>query len=134
MINVGNSGGPVLSENGGVVGIVTAKSVPLLQEIDHLRDILRTIPQFPSEVGIGTIDISQFVNLTTQALFRAVRLTVLVVTGMPSPFHGGVLQAPAERVNKRNFASQIDMTYNLVYNHMSSIVHNLFNPQNASFP
>lgn len=47
---------------------MTAKFVPLLREIDNLRDILRNIPQFPSEVGVGQIDFSKFVNLTVSAL------------------------------------------------------------------
>ena len=69
MINLGNSGGPVLKVGDqAVVGVITAKYVPLLQEIDKLRDILRSIPQFPSEVGIGQVDFSKFVNLTTRAL------------------------------------------------------------------
>ncbi len=69
MINLGNSGGPVFRVGSkSVVGVVTAKYVPLLQEIDKLRDILRGIPQFPSEVGIGQVDFAKFVNLTTRAL------------------------------------------------------------------
>lgn len=69
MINSGNSGGSVFRVGSTkVVGIVTAKYVPLLREIDNLRDILRSIPQFASEVGIGKIDFSQFVNLTVRAL------------------------------------------------------------------
>lgn len=69
MINAGNSGGPVFKVGGTeVIGVVTAKNVPLLKEIDNLRDILRNIPQFPSEVGIGNVDFSKFVNLTMRAL------------------------------------------------------------------
>jgi len=69
MINLGNSGGPVLRVGSqAVVGVITAKHVPLLQEIDKLRDILRQIPQYPTEVGIGQVDFSKFVNLTTRAL------------------------------------------------------------------
>jgi S1-C subfamily serine protease len=69
MINAGNSGGPVLA--GGtnkVVGVVTAKFVPLLEQIDRLRDILKATPQFPKEVAIGRIDFSAFVNFVFQAL------------------------------------------------------------------
>lgn len=69
MINSGNSGGPVFKVGSPeVIGVVTAKYVPLLKEIDNLRDILRNIPQFPSEVGIGNVDFSKFVNLTVRAL------------------------------------------------------------------
>ena len=69
MINSGNSGGPVLKAgDNSVIGVVTAKFVPLLREIDNLRDILRNIPQFPSEVGVGQVDFSKFVNLTVSAL------------------------------------------------------------------
>jgi S1-C subfamily serine protease len=83
MINLGNSGGPVLSaDTGKVVGIVTAKNVPLLREIDHLRAILRSIPQFPSEVAIGTIDFSKFVNLVMQALLSVSSSLRLVQVGV----------------------------------------------------
>ena len=69
MINSGNSGGPVFRAGDmEVLGIITAKFVPLLREIDNLSSILKKIPQFPSEVGVGKIDFSKFVNLTIQAL------------------------------------------------------------------
>jgi serine protease Do len=83
MINLGNSGGPVLSsETGEVVGIITAKNVPLLREIDSLRGILRSMPQFPSEVGIGQIDFSKFVNLTMKALLSVSSSLRLVQVGV----------------------------------------------------
>ncbi len=69
MINSGNSGGPVFRAGDTlVVGVVTAKFMPLLREIDNLRDILRNIPQFSSEMGVGQIDFSRFVNLTVSVL------------------------------------------------------------------
>lgn len=83
MINSGNSGGPVLISGGlEVVGIVTAKYVPLLLEIDKLRDILRSVPQFPSEVGIGKVDFSKFVNLMIQALLSVSGSLRLVQIGI----------------------------------------------------
>lgn len=68
MINSGNSGGPLLDTEGNVIGLVTAKHVPLLQEVDKLRSTLKSIPQFPSSVGIGGIDFSKFVNMMMQSL------------------------------------------------------------------
>lgn len=69
MINSGNSGGPIFKAGSTeVVGVITAKFVPLLKEIDNLRNILKRIPQFLSEVAVGQIDFSKFVNLTMQAL------------------------------------------------------------------
>lgn len=83
MINLGNSGGPVLRVGSqAVVGVITAKYVPLLQEIDNLRDILRRIPQFPTEVGIGQVDFSRFVNLTTRALLSISGSLRLVQVGI----------------------------------------------------
>jgi S1-C subfamily serine protease len=83
MINSGNSGGPVFKAGSlEVIGIVTAKYVPLLLEIDKLREILRNIPQFTSEVGIGKIDFSKFVNLMIQALLSVSGSLRLVQVGI----------------------------------------------------
>ena len=87
MINNGNSGGPLLNETGQIVGIITAKYVPLLVEIDKLRTNLAQIPQFPSDVGIGQVDFAQFVNLTIRSMWQmsAVLRLVQVGTGWAVP-------------------------------------------------
>jgi len=83
MINLGNSGGPVLPVGSRkVVGVITAKFVPLVREIDKLRDILRQIPQFPSAVGIGVVDFSKFVNLTMRALLTVSGSLRLIQVGI----------------------------------------------------
>ena len=58
MINNGNSGGPMLDSKGAILGVITAKYVPLLQELDILRQGLERIPQVPREVGLGQVDFS----------------------------------------------------------------------------
>jgi S1-C subfamily serine protease len=90
MVNNGNSGGPLLNESGEVVGVITAKYVPLLVEIDKLTAALEQIPQFPSEVGIGDVDFSQFVNLTIRSMWQLAAVLRLVQVGtgwaVPSKF------------------------------------------------
>lgn len=82
MINNGNSGGPVLNVAGNVVGVVTAKYVPLLQEVDRLTRDLAAIPQFPRDVIIGQVDFSAFVNLTIKSMWQLGAVLRLVQVGI----------------------------------------------------
>lgn len=81
MVNNGNSGGPLLNSAGEVLGVITAKYVPLLREIDKLRQDLGAIPQFPRDVAIGQIDFSAFVNLTIRSMWQLAAVLRLVQVG-----------------------------------------------------
>ena len=82
MLNNGNSGGPLLNEAAEVVGVITSKYVPMLAAIDKLTAGLREIPQFPSDVALGNVDFSQFVNMTVQSIWQVAAVLRLVQVGV----------------------------------------------------
>jgi len=81
MINNGNSGGPLLDRDGLVLGVITAKYVPMLRAIDTLTQELEKIPQIPASVGLGDVDFAAFVNLTIKSMWQMAAVLRLVQVG-----------------------------------------------------
>jgi S1-C subfamily serine protease len=82
MINFGNSGGPLfVAGQTSVIGTVTAKYVPMLQEVERLRESLKRIPQMPRDVVVGNVDFATFFNMTTSSLAKLSSVLRLVQVG-----------------------------------------------------
>jgi len=82
MINNGNSGGPVVQVGSGeVIGIVTAKYVPLLAQIDSLLKVLENTPQVPAGTSVSGIDFGKFFNANIAAMHRLAAVLRLVQVG-----------------------------------------------------
>lgn len=95
MLNNGNSGGPLLdSSNGNILGVVTAKYVPLMMEIEKLLQFLKTVPQAPDNVAIGGIKFGPFFNFTIASVGQLAEVLRLVQVGtgwaVPSQYFGHI--------------------------------------------
>lgn len=54
-VNHGNSGGPVFSDAGSLIGIVSLKYIPFLDKIKELREKVEDLPMAPKQVHVGDI-------------------------------------------------------------------------------
>jgi S1-C subfamily serine protease len=71
-VNHGNSGGPVFSDTGSLIGIVSLKYIPFLEKIKTLNEMVEDLPVAPHQVHQGDdyidVDIGFFYNQVNDSL------------------------------------------------------------------
>ncbi len=82
-INRGNSGGPVFTRDGQLVGIVSMKYIPYLDQIDELGTFVRNIPVAASNgIGFGSISWGAYFNFVNDSLKRISDALMIVQVGI----------------------------------------------------
>ena len=71
-VNHGNSGGPVFSDTGSLIGIVSLKYIPFLEKIKTLNEMVENLPVAPHQVHQGDdyfeVDTGSFYNQVNNSL------------------------------------------------------------------
>lgn len=81
-INLGNSGGPLFNKDGLVVGVCSAKYVPLFSDVDTFRKYLKAVPKIQGGVRIMGVDFGSFFNFSMQGFEKTAGVLVLLSVGL----------------------------------------------------
>lgn len=82
-VNGGNSGGPVYTEKGEVIGIVTMKYMPFFEQINELHSFVNTIPTISGmDMSFGDFSVTNFINYVNEGIRRVTHALDIVQVGI----------------------------------------------------
>jgi S1-C subfamily serine protease len=82
-VNHGNSGGPFFTEQGEMIGVVTMKYIPFLQQISELEEYVRQMPVLSGgDMLFGDFSVINFINYVNEGIRRMTRALDIIQVGI----------------------------------------------------